>query len=179
MSTAWTGVAMQRALEALEDDAKLSLYVDAFRLRLKLRDDEAPALTRHAIEIAPSDLTLRAAVTQANDELFTMTIRLWIVAWSLNDEDALLTANDTTGGIGGSTVGLLQMIEDVANALRSETLGVDSNGQPLLALTAMEVGGFAGMSVVRFTDLDRMFIAFDIPFTVERRGYHDAALRHS
>lgn len=171
MSSAWTITALQAVKAALEDDARLATYVDAVRLDGRMRDDVMPDVTRHGILIAPGGIAAQRHTVQQNLETFFYYLKLVIVPWgSPDDEASLLTAN-TVVDVGTSQVGMLQFREDVANALRGNTLS------GFVESTQVEADGLPDLSRVPVAEHDRLFYTATIMGTCEKRVWTDPELR--
>lgn len=120
--TAWRHVAFERLATELAADAVLATYVDTVARVERIRDDELPDFTRHAIVIAPlGDPAAAPHSPSHNDERFACRLRLVIAGWEPANPLEHVTGT-TVVGVGTSEVGMLKFAEDVRNALRRNDL---------------------------------------------------------
>lgn len=169
--TAWTVTALTRLKDVLETDARLSQYVDSVSITDRARPDEVPDMQRHAIVLIPGQITVQPRTPQSNLELLTVAVRLVIRVWDVDDPSAVVISDDITGGVGGSEVGMLQFVEDVACALRKNELSA------LVEMTGVEADGMPALTAVQSADRDTLFYETTLTWTGQFKGYHDPALR--
>lgn len=167
--SAWTVDALEAVKAELEGNARLASYVDTVIVRSRLRDDEAPALTRHAILIAPGGKTVTRDTTTTSLESLSLYLRLFVLPWDPADEEDLLTA-DTVVGVGTSEVGIYQFAEDVSNALRSQEFGI-------LESTATECDVIPDLSRMESEAWDTAVYTVTLVWTGQRIANHDPSLR--
>jgi hypothetical protein len=168
--SAWTITALTGLKDTLEANARLSLYVDSVSITDRHRTDEVPAMRRHAIVLIPGALTVQPRTPGSNLELFTVTVRLVIRVWDVENPDEVVTSNSVTGGVGASEVGMLQFVEDVANALRKVELSI-------LEMTGVECDGMPTLTQVASDERDTLFYETALTWTGQHKGYHDPTLR--
>lgn len=159
--TAWTITALNGLKSTLENDATLQLYVDTFAIGDRARGVELPDMTRHAIHLFPEGLDAATVHSPTRlTQFFRVRMRLSILVWDPTDEDAVITGT-TVVGVGTSTVGILQFVEDVRDAVRRDT---QSN--------LLEETGHEGDSAVDFLripvpDRDRVFYEAEMTWSGE------------